>query len=598
MGHHNGYKRVLSRTGVTPREWVGVCSDFTVLVNKWSKRNDLAVYGGSDAADGQSVAAFYFDSCEIEVNMEKVFGVEGWSVGSMLKEENQVSHPSAMGAAYHEAKHAQHTRWKLKEMEQQLDRAEMNALVMMEEPRIEKRGVEDTPEYAPFLRSSALSFVMEDMSEAKLAEISDVWQMALLSLLLLGRRDAGVLKESDVADIRARAISVLGEQNLIEFRSIWLEFIDLQPYQTEEAMKLARKWVALLRKLDPSGEGDQEKMGTGSQAGTGTGAGGQISDELMKELEKILGKIEASSTTDAAQAFDGKKFKEEANQKNNEARKRDKKKAISNKVFTPGNDHRGNSSSEIEQRRNPTPSERADAARLAKILEKARYRDRSVTEIRSELPQGKLNMRAAIQNKAYQKQGSNMRLPSWDRKVRKRIDDPTLRLGVIVDISGSMGSAMEAMATTAWVLGEAGHRIQAKTAMAYFGSGVFPTLRQGQRLDKVTVYSAKDGGQDIGKAWSAIDGLLNLTGGDGVPMLVIVSDGQYTNEEQNDTLNLLKECKSNGVGVLWLVPPNCRGIADQYVETAGWGQVVNDFDPDQVASSIGQSAARSLGAAA
>jgi len=594
MGHHNGYKRVLSRKGVTPRAWVQVCSDFSILVNDWSKRNDLAVYGGSDAANGEAVAAYFPDSSEIEINMERVFNAPAYAVGSLLVEDNQISHPSAMGAAYHESKHAQHTRWDLTAIESELDRAEMNAFMMLEEPRIENRGVTEKPEYVPFLRSSAMSFVMEDISEASVAEISDVWQTALLSLLLIGRRDAGVLRESDIGFIKDRAMSVLGGSAYVGLRDVWVEFIGLEPYQKDRAIELARKWVKILRELDPNGEGNQEKMGTGNQTGSVEVDISDLPKEVQDELKKLASKIESSATTDAAQAFDGKKFKEEAKTKNEEARKQNERRALAKKVFSIGNSHTGNSNSRVTDKRNPTPAERADAARLAKILEKARYRERSVTEIRSELPQGKLNMRAAIQNKAYQKQGLNTRIPSWDRKVRKRTDDPTLRLGVVVDISGSMGGAMEAMAKTAWVLGEAGHRIQAKTAMVYYGTGVFPTLRQGQRLDQVTVYDARDGGQDIGKAWKAIDGSLNLTGGDGVSMLVIVSDGQYTTEEETDTLNLLKECKANGVGVLWLVPPNCNGVAERYVEQAAWGQVVNGFDPKQVASSIGISAARSL----
>jgi hypothetical protein len=191
--------------------------------------------------------------------------------------------------------------------------------------------------------------------------------------------------------------------------------------------------------------------------------------------------------------------------------------------------------------------------------------------------------------------GKRGELPAWKSKSRKHTDDPTLTLGVMVDISGSMSSAMEAMGQTAWIMGEAGRRIQARTAMVYYGSGVFPTLRVGQRLDQVTTYSAPDGTEKFGEAWSAIDGELGLTFGDGVRMLVIVSDGYYTPTEQENCVRALRECKQNGVAVLWLVPKSCYSHpAENLTKQASWGVVVGELDVAQIASVVGKSASQAL----
>jgi len=164
-----------------------------------------------------------------------------------------------------------------------------------------------------------------------------------------------------------------------------------------------------------------------------------------------------------------------------------------------------------------------------------------------------------------------------------------------VDISGSMGSAMESMATTAWVMSEAGRRIQAKTAMVYFGSDVFPTLKVGQKLDKVSVYSAPDGTEMFHKAFMALDGSLNLTYGDGVRMLVIVSDGNYTGTETEHAKNVMKSCEQNGVAVLFITPQGCQGVgAKQITQTTASGVHLDGLDVEKIALEIGRSASEAL----
>jgi hypothetical protein len=229
------------------------------------------------------------------------------------------------------------------------------------------------------------------------------------------------------------------------------------------------------------------------------------------------------------------------------------------------------------------------------MLDKAKYRERSLHERKSVLPEGKLKARVAVQNAALKSMGIHSNQPAWRKKVRKHTDDPTLRLGVMVDISGSMGSAMEAMATTAWVLGEAGHRIQAKTAMVYYGSGVFPTLRVGQRLAEVSVYTAPDGTEKFDEAWDALDGELRLTGDDGVRMLVIVSDGNYTYSQSVSAVEALTECKRNGVAVLWITPKGCVDSgARSIIGQAAWGVHLTEMDTNEIAMSVGKSATDAL----
>jgi Mg-chelatase subunit ChlD len=228
------------------------------------------------------------------------------------------------------------------------------------------------------------------------------------------------------------------------------------------------------------------------------------------------------------------------------------------------------------------------------MLEKAKYRERSVHIRKTHEPLGKLNIRNAVQNSAMKSKGLRGELPSWKSKSRKHTDDPTLKIGVMVDISGSMGSAMDAMATTAWVLSEAGRRIQAQTAMVYYGNDVFATLKVGQRLEEVSVWSAPDGTEVFGKGFSALNGTLGLTYSDGVRMLVVVSDGNYTPNETEKAKDIIRECEENGVAVLFITPKNCHSDGARELTRGTHAVHLDGMEVETIALAIGKSASDAL----
>jgi Mg-chelatase subunit ChlD len=257
------------------------------------------------------------------------------------------------------------------------------------------------------------------------------------------------------------------------------------------------------------------------------------------------------------------------------------------------------SGSLLKETRTPTPAERAAAVKIAQLLEKAKYRERDETEIQSILPPGRLRTRAVVQQAAYKAQGSMMNAEPWRRTVRKHTDDPTLKVGVMVDISGSMSAAMEPMAATAWAMSEAARRVQGRCAMVYYGSGVFPTLKPGQHLDQVNVYTAPDATEKFDKAFKSLDGSLGLLQSTGARLLVVVSDGVYTETEVDNAKHWVRECERNGVAVLWLsyesegYNPH-RGYLEKITEGTATVVLNNLKDPAAAALQIGQAAAKAL----
>jgi hypothetical protein len=167
----------------------------------------------------------------------------------------------------------------------------------------------------------------------------------------------------------------------------------------------------------------------------------------------------------------------------------------------------------------------------------------------------------------------------------------------MVDISGSMSSAMNPMASTAWIMSEAVRRVQGRCAMVYYGSDVFPTLKAGQRLKEVNVYSAPDGTEKFDRAFRALDGALNLINGEGARLLVVVSDGHYTHEETESAKAWVARCSKNGVAVLWLPIGDNGSTAKHICGTANALVVENITDPSVSAMIIGKNAEKVLSTA-
>lgn len=613
MAHyeHKGKSRLTTRTTTTRPEWLRTAAEIGRLVNNWSFRSDLVVYAGEDSAEGQAIAAYYADISEIEVNIAGAFGTATTPemVGDFTERANHFEFPNAAGVIYHEALHARHTNWDTNYLATLLDPNEQRAFMLLEESRIERKGVLERPENRLFLRSSALNLALEEVNDENLEAMGSKWQGAMLAGLALARYDAGVVEAEDVKEIYATLLPLLGSDLYNELRAIWIEFQTLVANEADKGAELAKKWVALLREAEPEGEPNRKPVfgegepdeNEGEDEGEGEPKEGEgnkgTANALREALENAAMDAELNSSDALGDQEKQEKWDEELKARQAQGKNNQNKQKQAAKIFDKATEATGSGSgSRLEERRVPTSIERAAAVKIGQMLERAKYRERSVHEVKSVMPMGRLNARAAVQNAAAKSMGRLDQQPAWRKKVRKHTDDPTLRIGVMVDISGSMSSAMNAMATTAWVLGEAGHRIQAKTAMVYYGSGVFPTLRVGQRLDQVSVYSAPDGTEMFDEAWQAIDGETRLTFGDGVRMLVIVSDGNYTPKQTERAIEALKECQRNGVAVLWITPKACHDTGARHIiRQAAWGIHLTDLDTAEIAMSVGKAATDALG---
>ena len=570
-----------TRAEATPKEWLGVGRDIGKLANKWSLRDDLVAYVGPGAG-GSAPACYNPTTAEIEVNVDVAFGKEitPLEIGDISNRSTQYEFPKATGAIIHEAFHARFSSWSMPKAYEELEKDEYKALILLEESRIEYQGVISNPKARTFLRSCAMEIVIGDTEDME--NQTQTQSLTNLVGLVHARIDAGILDAHEVKDITALVEKQLGADVISKLREV-VRKAQLHDNHRDatELYPLAKEWAKIVRDTakERGDEVNQKDV--------------KMPKELIKAILDALGEasdsVELNNFDELADQEQSEDWKDEVKAKASEAEEQKENEEVAQKVFGktsgPG---QSNTHSTLTESREPTSEELRASLIIGEALEKAKYRERDAIQVSSIVPPGRLRARAIVQNTAYRARGQMAEAKPFRRTVRKHTDEPTLNVGVMVDISGSMGSAMNPMATTAWVMSEAVNRIQGNCAMVYYGNDVFPTLSVGERLDKVNVYSASDGTEKFQKAFQALDGSLNLLNGNGARLLVVVSDGEYTPEETKRAKEIVEKCKASGVAILWLPFDNGRGaknIGEDYAE------IVLDINkPAETAEVIGRSA--------
>lgn len=565
----------------TPREWLGVGQSVSDLANQWAERGDILAYVGEGAGHG-APACFYHPTAELELDVEKAFGpLDPETIGPLTDRRVRYEHPRAVGLIAHEAFHARFTLYDKVRASSELTPKEFEALGLLEESRIEAQGITYEPKTRNFLRVAVRDLILPET----IYSLSSVDGLASLVALIAGRVQAGILEKREVSLLLDIAQEALGEKLYSDLLSV-VRRAQGHIYHRDhrDLCDLAREWESLLK----------EKRG---DAGEGEGPT-ELSEALAPALEEALAEIEVQAMADLMDQSMSEDQTEASEQRAKESKEHRQNESVSEDVFSKGTtdmEHTGTNSRLIEMRA-PSGEERVAAVTIARELEKAKYHDRVELEMSHEAPPGRLKTRAMVQAQALKSKGVRSKVEPWRRTTRKHAIDPSLTVGVMVDISGSMHSAMEPMATTAWVMSEATRRVQGRTAMVYFGQDVFPTLKPGEHLQDVRVYSAADGTERFDKAFRALDGALNLLGGQGARLLVVASDANYCHEEILRARHWVTRCAEEGVAVLWL--PYDQGSSVRYtLEGAGSSSVMivpGTLKPEQTALEIGRAASLAL----
>lgn len=549
-------------------EWVLTASSLEERVSQWTGR-PVKVFLGLDNGS-MGAPARYIAPNRIEMNTDKGFpGLRGAQVGE-LSRVGLTRFPVAGGLLLHEAMHARlSTVANAAIMGRVGSPSSYEVFMNLEEVRIEGRGVELFPGDLAYLRASTKKLVVPDGTA-----LSGVSPRAV-AVLMLGRVSAGVLLADEVEPLKSWLLTQDGwtADILQTVRDRCLEVIRLA--DTDDRMSEIAQELDALMPEEPESE-------------TGTGS----SSELAEILEGILGKIARAGTAEAYEQGSTLEAQEKARAAEKFEAERAQNASVSQTVFGQ------KMPMELAGSRPPLPAERGAAVVLAKELEDVRYRDREVLDSYSSRPPGRLMLGSAMRQSAARSLGlSGDTYEPFHMRKRIETDEPTLTVGILSDVSGSMSRAQSAVASANYVVSDALYRVGAgagSAAQVYFASEVHPGLRRGERLTEVRTWTGGGSSHKFDKAMRALDGELNLIGGSGARLVFVVSDGQYELAETRAVRSWHNTCKQYGVAVVWLKMTGTNpttfypGMDMTVVDLAG------KTDPLVIAKEIGLASVKAL----
>jgi hypothetical protein len=570
MGHIL-YGNVKPTINSSDADWYPVAAQVGEYCNKRSHRTDITAVVSKAAGMG-APACFIPSLAEMHLNTEVV------PLGDPTKVDLHdrlwmLSHAPAVGAVTHEAAHARHTHFDPRDLmsEYGATRKMVDVITTLEEPRIEAQALRFHPDSRVFLRGCAMEIVGRDFT------IPDSkYGAAAAAGLLLARVDAKVLTKAEVRTFRRDIERVLGTDTLAVLTPLWQRFLRLADRDYEGMVDVAREWLEAIEE-DPEdsegmvavalmgepldgepGEGEGEGAGEG---GEGEGSEGDEPNEAEGFGGKIMAKVfvaEGKMDTEVTEARADERADRRAKEREADRKRRAEGEAPHARSFgkiagglhgfTPGG------FSHYAGSRPPTADERRAAKALARTLEKIDYRDRAVTKVNSIVPPGRLRGRAAVQADALAEQGRDASgVEVWSGKRRKRVESTPLTVGFMGDISGSMGSAMEPLASSQWVISTAGAHIDARMASVHFGERIHAVTPCGVREKDVRLFDASDGSEAFKDAALALDRELTLLDGTGARIVFVASDGVFVNGlDAEYARRWMPLAASKGVAVIFL----------------------------------------------
>jgi hypothetical protein len=582
----------------TEAGWLRLSARLTREIGPLADRDDLIVQAAPGAGRG-SPGCFVPALATIEVDGRLLPAGVDPARARPRRPGDRERYPVLWGVLSHEAGHARHTRWQAPD---HAPAATVAAAMLLEEPRAEACQLGRRPGDRRWLRASATELVLE--GEAPDEAVTS-WTAAQAAALMLGRVDAGVLDADEAAPLTAVVEATLGAERLAALRKVWQAALEAADDDAEAMLALGRCWCELVG-VDPDGpdpDTDIDAEGGGGQPTPDQGAGSDASGRpsagcprspIAEATRAVLAAVaandaeQAAAEANAAAAAAGR-----AAAKAREAASR-RHAHDAAKVFAPPHTHdsaSGPGTPATWTTRPPTSAERAAARRLARQLRAASHRDRATTQVTSKAPPGRLQLRAALAADAQRAAGLRPTAEPWVRTVHRHVPSPPLKVGIAVDVSGSMQPFAKPLASAAWILAQAARWSDATAVTVCFGEQVTAVTRPGQVPAQVRQFDAGDATEVFGQAVDALDGALGLSrSGDGARLLVVVSDGYYTTVQRARGQARVRRLLAAGCGVLWLAlrkdPKPMEGA-----------QVALLDDPSAAGAVIGAAAQRALRAA-
>jgi Mg-chelatase subunit ChlD len=442
--------------------------------------------------------------------------------------------PTAYGLLVHEAAHTTHSRWKPPTGTAPVVAA---AADLLEESRAEGRHRQRRRSDRRWLRHTVTTLL--DPADAP---VDDAWHAGKLAALLLARADARTITARDTRGAKAAITAVIGRKKLAALRQVWRAAHDVHDTDAHTMVELGRRWCQILG-IDPDASPDIPSPDDGAFAGRLAAA--------------IIGYLAAAAGLTTA----------EWTQRHRDARH-----------GAPATWHR----------REATGDEHQAARTLAARLAAAHTHHVEPATRPATVPPGRLRTRAAITLDAQRAAGAIPTAAPWQQRTTLPPPKPEMRLGILVDTSGSMHSYLAPLSSAGWILAHAGRRNHATVAVVAFAEQATLILAPRRWPNQVLHMDAGGGTTAFCDAAKLADTLLDLRSARTLRLLAVVSDGDL--EDPEPAQRLVTTLHRGGCPVLWLRPD---GPGHTFTDTT----TITVTDPVQAIDHIASAAIAALEAA-
>ena len=524
----------------SPDAWLRVGAELGDRLVALSGRQDLLVTCRPGTRSG-APAAFFPTLGEVEFDAGLFAPLQAHEIHPRIVGDEE-RYPAAWGVFVHEAAHAAHSVWT---PPAGADPRVVEAAFLLEESRAEGAHLTRRPTDRTYLRTSARTLVMPDIAHPTLQGIEHA---ASVAALILGRRDVGILDAGETRAVADLCETVLGADLLATLTRVWTAAHQCADHDATTMLAHAQEWCDALDIAAPALPVPENLVDLLS------GAVGVVMDSTAATDAADLAEQTAANNAIAAQS------KAQAQDRAQRAGQRRQAAATAKSVFNA----RGTVSPDgtpaprsnpVTGTRRPTAAEQSAASRLSRALRAAAYRERTEEWTTSPTPPGRLNMRAALARDAQRAAGSVPTAEPFTHTRRRNSPTPPLRVGIAVDVSGSMRAACAPVASAAWIVARAAALTDpdSLTATIAYDRHLTALTRPTHRApERVTTFEANGGAHNLGDAIDALDHGLALSLPGAGRLLVIVTDAQYTSDETAAAVTRVKQLTTAGCAVLQL----------------------------------------------
>ncbi|MYT32663.1 MULTISPECIES: VWA domain-containing protein [unclassified Streptomyces] len=561
--------------------WLRIAAALSARLPELTEREDILVTCEHGTRSG-APAAFYPTLAQLEIDAA-LFAPLPPATIRPARPGDEDRYPAAWGAFVHEAAHAAHSHWHTPPALRgtALDEAGQ----ILEESRAERAHLGRRPGDRRYLRSAVHALILNDFTSQT---PSDRWQAALAAGLLLARRDAGILDPDETQILETTLTGILGPDLLQTLTGIWTAAHATADEDGAAMMEHARAWCAAL---------GAESVSPPPAPDSSCGRRGELAEVIGKTVAQVQANEAAQAAVEAkvaaARATRAQAKANQAAQRRQAAKTAEKVFSSNGRPFTPGKPTKGGRHrSPVTGTRPPEADEKTAAGRLARALRAAAYRERTTTVTASAAPPGRLNMRQALARDAQRAAGATPTAAPWTRTLHRPTPTPPLRVGIAVDVSGSMHRATAPIASAAWILAKATALTDpdSRTATVAYHRSITAITAPGRTPTRVTQFNAKGGGHLLAEATDALTAALDLDRPGTGRLLVIASDGYYNPTETALAATRITALRKTGCAILWLAfAPGPRPLPGT--------TLLELTDPAQATTAIGKAATAALAAA-